>query len=108
MNLKQKRDQRTSKAVAKKYENMCVWCGQEGSDHAHIIPRRFLLTRWLLKNGLWMCRKHHQLFDQKNLSGKKFRKHIINTIVGEENYMNLCMIKDEKRKAIDFEYIEIE
>lgn len=102
-----KRDQKTSKAVAKKYHYMCVWCGNHGTDHAHIISRRFKNTRWVVENGLWMCRKCHMLFDLLTKVGKAFRKHIIKYVVTFWVYDKLKEVRDGKVTAEECGFTEI-
>ena len=79
--------------AARSNDGKCMWCGGEGCDPCHIIPRGFLLTKWLVENGLWFCRKHHIKFD----ADRKFRAHIIKVLVKVEVYNKLCEVRDGKR-----------
>jgi 5-methylcytosine-specific restriction endonuclease McrA len=102
-----KKDRKISKAISKRDDHTCIWCGQPGSDHAHIISRRFLFTRWLLENGLWMCRKCHLLFDSKTLVGIAFREHIIRHVITFFVYNKLCKVRDGKITAKEAGFTEI-
>lgn len=103
-NWKKKRDQKTSKAIAQRDDYTCVWCGHSGDAHAHIISRRFLKTRWLLENGLWMCTKCHYLFD----NSAAHRNHIIKHIVTFWVYDKLVEIRDGKTTAKECGFTEID
>jgi len=67
---------------------VCEWCGARGCDPAHIIPRKFLKTRHLLENGLFLCRECHIKFDRN----VEFRDKVINILVGREKYRRLLEI----------------
>lgn len=41
-------------------DKRCQICGREATEAAHIIPRTYLQTRWLLKNGLGFCADCHR------------------------------------------------
>jgi len=45
--------------VKENAEGMCEMCGDCGCDPHHAVKRRFLKTRWILINGVWLCRKCH-------------------------------------------------
>ena len=101
---KRTKDRKWSKRVVEKAENRCQYCGKEGSDPCHIIPRKYLKTRWVIENGICLCREHHILFD----NDKGFREKIIEVLVEREIYDDLCAIKDRLASAKDlgFEVIE--
>lgn len=104
--MKIRTDKRMSKwAAAVKLQNdeKCEWCGQPEVDPCHIIPRKFVRTRYLLQNGLSFCRNHHNEFDRDI----KFRKKILNLLVGREKYENLKSIRDDRNNPEDFGYEEI-
>ena len=57
-------DERWRDAVFERDLYTCRFPGCEANtnlDAAHIIPRRYLATRWEVKNGLTLCRSHHEL-----------------------------------------------
>ena len=50
-------------AVLRRDLYTCRFPGCEANtnlDAAHIIPRRYLATRWDVKNGMTLCRRHHE------------------------------------------------
>lgn len=58
------RDIRWSQDVKERDGFACVYCGAGRTtgtsvDAAHIVPRRYLVTRRDLLNGLTLCYKHH-------------------------------------------------
>lgn len=104
---KKRKDRKTSKAIAERDDYKCRWCSRPGCDHAHILSRRFLLTRWVLENGIWMCREHHLLFDSNNETGKRFREYIIKFVVSIEIYKKLCEVRDGRKQPEEFGFTEI-
>jgi len=95
------RDKRWSLAVKEKYDYLCFYCGAEGTDPAHIIGKgRSKKTRYVLENGICLCRKCHIAFD----TDQKFRKHIINVL--KDLYQKLMEVKNG-RKPEDFGFREV-
>ena len=80
------KDKVWSTSIAKR--ELCEWCGKLGSDPAHIIPRKFLKSRWLLENGLFLCRECHKKFDLD----VEFRSRVIDILIGREKYLLLKRI----------------
>ena len=52
------------------YNNKCAVCGEiEGGENLqchHIIPRKYVLTRWDLNNGIVVCKKCHRFLHTLN------------------------------------------
>lgn len=96
--MNKERDKKWSRAIKERDNHTCKWCGMHGNDPAHILGRRYLLLRWVLENGICLCRKCHSRFDTVRL----FREHVIKVVIGEELYNKLKgVIKDagSKEKA---------
>ena len=65
-----KRDQADiwfSRAVRHRDKHTCQYCGQEGSDCAHIYGRKTKSTRWSMDNAICLCRYHHRWFGENPL-----------------------------------------
>lgn len=45
-------------------DRVCVRCGNQGTDTAHIIPRRYHRLRCDPTNVRWLCRPCHRGVDQ--------------------------------------------
>ena len=46
-------------AARMNYHGRCGLCGKPGYQVHHIVPRRRVLTRWLLTNGILLCVNCH-------------------------------------------------
>ena len=53
--LEDKLDKAWSKAIRERDDNECQWCGGEGTQAAHVIPRRYRILRWDWGNGICLC-----------------------------------------------------
>ena len=70
-----KRDQADiwfSKAVRHRDKHLCQYCGQEGTDSAHIYGRARKSTRWSMDNALCLCRYHHRYFGENPIAFHDF------------------------------------
>lgn len=92
MKISRLRNIRWSKVVLLRGNYKCAYCGGEGTDPSHIVSRRKRKTRYILENGICLCRKHHIMFD----SVQKFRKHIIEIYIMRELYNKLLEVSDGK------------
>ena len=80
------RDKRWSKAIKERDEYVCRYCGKTGTDAAHIFVRMTCL-RYVLENGITLCRVCHQRFDESG--DKKFQEKIIEHVVTRKLYNKL-------------------
>jgi hypothetical protein len=55
-------DRLTRRIVAQRLR--CQRCGAQGTDTAHIIPRRYAAVRCDTRNCWWLCRRCHRIVDQ--------------------------------------------
>ena len=53
-----------SRAVRHRDRHTCQYCGQEGTDCAHIYGRARKSVRWSMDNALCLCRYHHRWFGE--------------------------------------------
>ena len=77
------RDTRWGKTVKKEWFSICCICGDKGSDPHHIFPRGIQATKYIIKNGLWLCRNCHNTF--KWMPDDEAKKVAIR-FIGEETY----------------------
>lgn len=92
-------DEKWSFAVKRKDKYKCLWCGSNSHlTSAHIIPRKYLKTRYLLENGITLCGtlgcRTHYLYD----SGDKKGLHRVSTILNYDLYKKL-----KKTAGIDYD-----
>ena len=73
-----------SKAVRITANNKCKvpGCYETCVDPHHIIRRSHKATRWILSNGICLCRKHHRFIHDNPTQGKK----LIIGLIGERYY----------------------
>jgi len=98
------REERLAKVLRERSEERCEYCGRDGCDPAHIIPREHLKTRYVLENLLYFCRECHIKFD----NNKEFRELVISVLVGGKKYMRLKEITKGKAAVGKYKYTEIE
>jgi 5-methylcytosine-specific restriction endonuclease McrA len=55
-----KLDKRWSKAVVDRDKGICQKCYAPGDNPHHVFLRRYLGSRFLLKNGITLCTKCHR------------------------------------------------
>ena len=53
-----------SRAVRHRDKHLCQYCGQEGTDCAHIFGRARKSVRWSMDNAICLCRYHHRWFGE--------------------------------------------
>jgi 5-methylcytosine-specific restriction endonuclease McrA len=53
------------KAVMGEGKPLCWNCGDPATDAAHLVSRRYNVTRWDRRNGLPLCRPCHNHFTRK-------------------------------------------
>lgn len=58
--LKEMADRLWSVAVRSDWNWKCAVCGSGPCDAHHLIPRMNQATRYCLRNGIALCRRHHQ------------------------------------------------
>lgn len=91
--LRKKADRLWSQAV--RARGYCERCGKRPPEvnlqGAHIIPRRYLKTRWDISNGLSLCAADHVYFTHFPL---QFEDWVI-AYIGEEKFRAL------RRQALD-------
>lgn len=98
------REKRWSKEVIKRDDGICKWCGNEGCDPAHIFGKgAFPRLKFILENGICLCRKHHTLFD----TCTKFRNHILKVLIKKTLYDNLLEVNKDDKKRNYYNYKEI-
>ena len=61
-----------SKAVRERDKHTCQFCGQPGTDCAHIYTRKNKRLRWAMDNALCLCRWHHQYFGENPIAFHDF------------------------------------
>ena len=100
----QKRIKRWGIQIREKSEGKCEYCGREGCDSAHIISRKFLKTRYLKQNGIYLCRECHIKFD----NNIEFRELLIKVLITLEIYEKLKRIRDgeDRTEEYGFEIID--
>lgn len=54
-----KLDKKWSKAVIERDKGICQKCGEPGNNPHHVFLRRYMGSRFLLKNGITLCQNHH-------------------------------------------------
>lgn len=67
-----------SQAIAKKYNYKCALCSYPGGEAHHIIKRRHVVLKWDLRNGIYLCVKHHK--EAETAEGRQK----VETFVGED------------------------
>jgi len=56
-----KKDKEWREKVLARDNNQCQYCGRkEFLDCHHILPRELTAYRWVLENGIVLCKKHHR------------------------------------------------
>ena len=104
-----KTDKLWSQCVKSKAGGMCQFCGKRpGTSAHHVIPRSFLGTAFLVKNGLWGCSVCHNHDDPmlqqrciEMIGESEFRRlwHIASEIT-RLRYADLVLIRERLEKAI--------
>ena len=97
------REERLAKVLRERSEERCEYCGRDGCDPAHIIPREHLKTKYVLENLLYFCRACHNFFD----NNVAFRKHIILILIKREKYERLQKIAKGKASVEEYGYTEV-
>jgi hypothetical protein len=58
-------DKLWSRLVAHGFQHRCILCGQPGTDAHHwLFKRSYLEWRWVIENGIYLCRQHHNEIGQ--------------------------------------------
>jgi len=104
MKISKSRDTRWSRAVLETHDYKCFYCGGEGTDPCHVVPRGKMKTRYILENGVCLCRTHHIAFDDV----QKFRKHIIEMYIKRELYNKLLEVASGKSNYEECGFTNIE
>lgn len=63
--LRDMADRLWSLAVRDDWGWKCAVCGYEKTEAHHLIPRQHESTRYLLRNGIALCSRHHQFDPDK-------------------------------------------
>jgi hypothetical protein len=68
--LRDMADQLWSKAVKADWSHKCAICGRGDSLNSHhLIPRTHQATRYLLRNGISLCKHHHVFCNDRSPHG---------------------------------------
>ena len=80
---------------------ICQKCGELGQNPHHIFYRRKLGSRWLLRNGITLCDKHHTPWAHTYIS------EFIEWVIGEIGLTEFNVIQDASTAIkIDLEEAE--
>lgn len=99
-----KLDKLWAKAVKIRANQKCEYCLREDLklDAAHIVGRVYRGTRWDLANGISLCYRDHQDFDNNGPESQK----IFDNLIGQEKYDQLVeKAKHTITKHQDYEEI---
>ena len=98
-----KRESRWRGALIERSDGKCEYCGRDGCDPAHIIPRGRRRTSFILENGLYLCRPCHINFD---LSRKSFTL-LVRVLITTTRYEMLKLVRDGKMTVEEACFTEI-
>ena len=101
--IEKKLDNLWKTRVAEVYNYRCAMCGsQNGCSAHHIIKRGHKTTKWLLKNGIFLCEPHHTLAERD----PKFVQGWLDKLYGTSFYEELKRVGNEFSHSPDYERIE--
>jgi hypothetical protein len=82
---------RVVKSYSFEGKGICVWtgCTSAGIGAAHMFTRKIQALRFVIENGLWLCKKHHTELDSMS-KAKKLA--LIKLLVGDIVYEALYRI----------------
>lgn len=96
------RDSRWSNAVKDRDDRICRFCLKEGTDACHIIGRLDKRLRYVLENGITLCREHHNKFD----NNKNFKEFIVNQLL-QDVFFLLKEIETNDKSVSECGFTEI-
>ena len=106
--LKAECDALWSKIVRTKADRRCQGitltlapCQRAGTDAHHILSRKYTATRWIIENGLCLCRQHHNHDDLPCLEETELMN------IGKEAYERLWNIARDGKNWKEWELAEL-